>query len=93
MYKYRGKLAGSISVSQCIIKSIIYIRQQKPSVASESYASSKLDMGLSIAHEIMHFFVGFLAGSKRAMTPLKVSMPGYKLNDTVLGADFPGRVC
>ncbi|KAK7964465.1 hypothetical protein PG988_011439 [Apiospora saccharicola] len=82
MNKYSGEQAGLISVNKDIIENMLYARQQGPSVAGGSYDTFKFQMGLTVAHEIIHLFVGFLTGSERAMTPPNVSMPGYDRNET-----------
>lgn len=79
MSTYSGGEATFLSVSKDIIESMVYARQQQqdPNVAGgDSCDTFKFQMGLSIAHEIIHLFVGFKTGSERAMTPPNANMPG-----------------
>ncbi|KAK8112450.1 hypothetical protein PG984_012976 [Apiospora sp. TS-2023a] len=81
MSKYSGEQAGLVSVSKDIIENMLYSLQQGPSVAGDSYDTFKFQMGISVAHEIVHLFVGFLTGSKRPITQPSVNMPGFDIDD------------
>ncbi|KAK8099958.1 hypothetical protein PG999_010332 [Apiospora kogelbergensis] len=77
MSAYTAGTAAVISVSKVIVDNMLFARQQDPRVAGDTYDTFKFQMGISIAHEIVHLFVGFLTGTTRAMTPPNANMPGF----------------
>lgn len=44
---------------------------------NEEYEIWVFRMALSVAHEITHFFTGYLTGNARPLTPPNVSVPGW----------------
>ncbi|KAK8112193.1 uncharacterized protein PG998_008650 [Apiospora kogelbergensis] len=80
MRNYVAGTASVVTVSKVIIENMLFARQD-PRVAGDAYDIFKFQMGISIAHEIVHLFVGFLTGTERAMTPPDIRMPGFGESD------------
>ncbi|KAF4469571.1 hypothetical protein FALBO_3533 [Fusarium albosuccineum] len=83
MDDYRAGPAADMHLSSVIIENMVYAREQFDPQSSDyqhytdSYNMFKFQMGISIAHEIMHLLTGFLVGNPKQNTPPRVTMPGF----------------
>ncbi|KAM6523989.1 hypothetical protein FSOLCH5_004596 [Fusarium solani] len=77
MQDYDAGLGGRISLSSALIDNMVYAHQQLPQMAGDSYIRFKFQMGLSIAHEIVHLLTGFITGDPNPLTPPEVSLLRY----------------
>ena len=74
--QYDPQAAVYLSVNRTIVNNMIYAMQQS-STAGTNYKRFKFQMVISLAHEIIHCFTGYLTGNSRALTPETISMPGF----------------
>ncbi|KAM0424843.1 hypothetical protein ACHAPT_009899 [Fusarium lateritium] len=78
MKEYDVALGGRISINSALIGNMVYARQKSPRVAGDSYIRFEFQMGISIAHEIVHLLTGYITGNINLLTPPpKVSLPRY----------------
>jgi len=50
---------------------------------ARTYNAFLLDGAVTIAHELVHCFVGFLSGDRTILTPTQIAPPGYITRSTV----------
>ncbi|KAI1077177.1 hypothetical protein F5B20DRAFT_583668 [Whalleya microplaca] len=77
MAKYNPKVAGHLNVQRSIINNMAYVHGQPPDIARDNYKLFKYQMGITIAHEIVHLLTGYLTGTARPLTPPRVSLTAY----------------
>lgn len=76
MREYDAGLAGNLYLSRVLIDNMVYARQNY-NVAGDSYSMFKFQMGISIAHEIVHLLTGFVSGTPRPDTPPSITLDPY----------------
>lgn len=75
--QYRPKSAGFIIVHRAIVNNMIYISQQSSEVAGNNYERYQFEMGITMAHEIVHLFTGYITGTMYPITPRIVTCNPY----------------
>ncbi|KAF5612851.1 uncharacterized protein FSUBG_1081 [Fusarium subglutinans] len=78
---YNAAIAGRVFLSKVIIDNMVYARE-KHEIAGITYNLFKFQMGISVAHEIIHLLTGFLTGESRPDTPPGVTMDPFGSRDT-----------
>ncbi|EWG39681.1 hypothetical protein FVEG_02416 [Fusarium verticillioides 7600] len=78
---YNAAIAGRVFLSKVIIDNMVYARE-KHEIAGNTYNLFKFQMGVSVAHEIIHLLTGFLTEESRPDTPLGVTMDPFGSRDT-----------
>lgn len=74
MAAYTAGSSGNLFLNRILVENMVRAHQRPP---PEAYARFKFQLGISIAHEVVHFLTGFLLGSPRSNTPRGVSLAGW----------------
>ncbi|KAK8063186.1 hypothetical protein PG996_007838 [Apiospora saccharicola] len=75
MQKYEAGQAVTIYIHNVLIDNMVYSRQH-PEITENSYEMFKFQLGLVLAHEIIHCLTGFLLGTT-SDTPPNVTLDRY----------------
>ncbi|KAL9567130.1 hypothetical protein ACKAV7_008899 [Fusarium commune] len=78
---YNAAIAGRVFLSKVIVDNMVYALE-KHEIAGNTYNLFKFQMGISVAHEIIHLLTGFLTGESRPDTPPDVTMVPFGFRDT-----------
>ncbi|KAF4438871.1 hypothetical protein F53441_12692 [Fusarium austroafricanum] len=76
MRSYDAGVAGNIYLSKVMIDNMLFARENCE-IAGDTYNLLKFEMGVSVAHEIVHLLTGFLTGGYRPVTPREVALEAY----------------
>jgi hypothetical protein len=72
MSDYNPRLAGTLFLSKVLIDNMVYAHERP--AHRDAYEFFKFQMGVSVAHVIVHFLTGFLTGKVRLNTPPPVTL-------------------
>ncbi|KPM43931.1 hypothetical protein AK830_g2652 [Neonectria ditissima] len=88
--RYNAKAAGILQISKMLVDNMVAVGQKiltYKTTSEEGYKNCMINwetyifqLGISLAHEIVHFLTGFLTGSQFPDTPPAVSYSGFKDN-------------
>lgn len=68
---YYPSMAGNMYLSKAIIENMVYARRYD---FRACYGLFKFQLGIGVAHEIIHLLTGYFTGSEDAYTPPRVTM-------------------
>lgn len=74
---YNPRRAGFFIVHRTIVNNMVWISQQSSEITGNHYARYEFEMGLTMAHEIVHLFTGYITGTMYPITPTAVGFAPY----------------
>ncbi|KAF4471292.1 hypothetical protein FALBO_1789 [Fusarium albosuccineum] len=89
--RYNAKAAGILQISKMLVDNMVAVGRKAltyKTTSDEGYKNCMLNwetyifqLGISIAHEIVHFLTGFLTGARFPDTPSGVTYLGFEDNE------------
>lgn len=75
--QYDPQDGADIFLNRVIINNMIHARQQPPELVGSTYNRFKYQMVITLAHELIHCFTGYLTGTAKPLTPRTISLTPY----------------